>query len=136
MKPNVFYRHVLILSLTGYLWLAWNLLDIARTSFPTMCIIKELCGIPCPSCGTTRALMTLVQGNYVEAVLLNPFAMVVGAGLIILPIWVAADLLRRRCSFLHFYRSLELFFPRHKWVPVVGAAVVLLNWAWNITKGL
>lgn len=37
-----------------------------------ICPMRMLCGIPCPGCGTTRALLLLIQGKFTEAVISNP----------------------------------------------------------------
>jgi hypothetical protein len=41
-------------------------------SFP--CFLREATGIPCPSCGGTRAFRALVSGNLREAFHFNPLA--------------------------------------------------------------
>ncbi|MGN0739019.1 MAG: DUF2752 domain-containing protein [Treponema sp.] len=38
------------------------------------CIIREITGIPCPTCGVTRALLSLVSGNLKAYMYYNTFA--------------------------------------------------------------
>ena len=38
------------------------------------CIIREITGIPCPTCGVTRALLSLVSGNLKAYMYYNSFA--------------------------------------------------------------
>ena len=38
------------------------------------CIIREITGIPCPTCGVTRALLSLVYGNLKAYMYYNSFA--------------------------------------------------------------
>lgn len=36
------------------------------------CSIREICGLPCPGCGTTRAFYYLFRGNLIKSFRLNP----------------------------------------------------------------
>lgn len=38
------------------------------------CIIREITGIPCPTCGVTRALISLICGNLKAYMYYNSFA--------------------------------------------------------------
>lgn len=38
------------------------------------CVFKGLTGIPCPTCGATRAVVCLSHGDVVGAVIMNPMA--------------------------------------------------------------
>ncbi|WP_196001056.1 DUF2752 domain-containing protein [Clostridium sp. 1001271B_151109_B4] len=38
----------------------------------TICLIRGLTGIPCPSCGITRAMIAVLNGNFIEAFKLHP----------------------------------------------------------------
>jgi len=40
-------------------------------TFPD-CLVKRLTGIPCPSCGSTRAVMSLMRFHFLESILFNP----------------------------------------------------------------
>ena len=40
-------------------------------SLPT-CLIKLFCGFPCPGCGMTRALQSLIKGDFKLAYFYNP----------------------------------------------------------------
>lgn len=40
--------------------------------FGSICIFYNLTGIPCPSCGMTRAYLALFQGDFKEAFLYHP----------------------------------------------------------------
>lgn len=43
-------------------------------TLPVFCPFEALTGIPCPGCGMTRAILSLVSGNPGDAVLYNPFS--------------------------------------------------------------
>jgi len=136
MERSSLYRIVLVCSLAGYAWLAWNLLAGTGEHSVSVCMVKEITGIPCPSCGTTRTLIALAHGNITDSLLLNPIGVVLAVGLTFFPPWIALDVLHRRNSFFRFYTSLESIFSQHPWIAFTGAAMVVLNWVWNITKGV
>lgn len=46
----------------------------------TGCVFKAGTGVPCPSCGSTRALESLAAGDLVGALLVNPLAVLALAG--------------------------------------------------------
>jgi len=136
MKRRV-YRTLLLLSLAGYGWLGWNLLDAGRHgSVPTVCLFKEVTGLPCPSCGTTRSIELLLQGNLPGALGTNPLGLLLALGLLIIPGWIAVDLFRKDDSFYRRYLLMEKLFLQRAWVSVSASAIVLINWVWNISKGL
>jgi len=42
-------------------------------AIPVFCPFEALTGIPCPGCGMTRAILSLIAGNFGAAALYNPF---------------------------------------------------------------
>jgi hypothetical protein len=137
MTRRRLYIVLLGLSLTGYAWLAWNVADEARHSVPpSACLFKEVTGIPCPSCGTTRALIALLRGDVRGSVMINPFGALLALGLLIVPFWVLGDFLLSKETFYRRYAAAERILTRTRWMQAAAVAVVLFNWAWNISKGL
>ena len=51
----------------GLVLLAYGLIN---RGFP--CVIRSVTGLPCPSCGVTRALLEMVQGHWAEAFYWHP----------------------------------------------------------------
>lgn len=43
-------------------------------SLTPSCVFKGLTGIPCPTCGTTRSVVYLSQGDAANALVMNPLA--------------------------------------------------------------
>ena len=46
------------------------------TDGPILCLFRNLTGLPCPFCGSTRAVGNIVHGNFIEALYLNPLGYV------------------------------------------------------------
>ncbi len=97
------------------------------------CIIKQITGLPCPSCGVTRSVLLIVNKSYFSAFMLNPMGYIVVIGMIVLPIWFAYDILFKRESFYFFYVKFEEFIGRRKILFVI-LFLVAINWIWNIVK--
>ena len=78
-----------------------NLID----QLPIFCPFKAITGIPCPGCGMTRAMTSLIQGDFFNAALLNPFSFFLIFMLIIssMPRSYIADQSRRAATLMHFF---------------------------------
>ncbi len=72
------------------------------------CGTKSLLGLPCPSCGTTRALTALLQGDPVQAFALQPLMMTIGGLAILYMLYAAAVVLFKMPPFLKWPRSRPL----------------------------
>lgn len=137
MNKRSLYFLTLALSLAGYCWLSWNLFEQSvHHETPTLCLVKHVTGAPCPSCGTTTAMIELVHGNILSSLLINPFGLMMMAALIIFPGWIIVDIFRTKNSFFEFYQWIEALFNHQRWISVPAVIVVLINWIWNISKGL
>ena len=105
---------------------AWLYLGLARPQ----CRFREALGIPCPTCGATRATMELLQGDVMGALLMNPLY-TAGLGLVLVYGLYAATVLFGRLPRLRFTQNAGLGFLR--WAVV---AVILINWAWLLYRGV
>lgn len=65
-------------------------------STPTVCLFKQVTTIPCPSCGSTRAVMEIVQGHFLLAIYWNPLAIITFAIMAISPFWIVADWITKK----------------------------------------
>jgi hypothetical protein len=93
-------------------------------------------GLPCPSCGTTRALLLLMNGEFRESFFINPFGIVLALALLIIPFWIMTDIFRKSNSFYNRYGEAERFLTQKRWATAFAIAIVALNWFWNIAKGI
>jgi hypothetical protein len=63
---------------------------------PVRCAFKSITGLPCPTCGATRAFLALVQGGWRESLALNPLVVpAVLGGTVYVPYALAVSLFRR-----------------------------------------
>lgn len=85
------------------------------------CLFHATTGRPCPGCGSTRAVLSLVQGHWIEAWRYNPLVATVTLGLAAI---VLLRLLTAR------FPRIELSGREGAAFLVLLAAAVLANWAW------
>lgn len=94
-----------------------------------LCPLRELTGIPCPTCFGTRAVLALMAGDWRDALRLNPLVGAAGIGLFAWLPWAAA--------------TVAVGLPRPR-IPVslarkaawAGAGLVALNWIYLIVTHL
>ncbi|MGQ9495106.1 MAG: DUF2752 domain-containing protein [Thermoanaerobaculaceae bacterium] len=96
------------------------------------CPFRELTGLPCPTCGTTRAALALGQGNLGQAISINPLAVATLLGAAGFSGWLAFRCAMGRPVPL-WLRSLQFAWPL--WLR--GAVWLLLagNWLWLLMAG-
>lgn len=126
------YLFVTGLALSGLFWLYYNLQHV---NAPTLCFIKNITGIPCPSCGVTRSILALFKGNILEAIWINPLGLIVMIFLLMLPVWVTHDIFFEKDGMYRIFLRLEALLAK----PVTRnlfIILVLVNWGWNIIKHL
>lgn len=95
----------------------------------TVCLFKGLTGLPCPTCGSTRALARLFGLDVAGAFALNPVVTLVA---VVMAAWALADLV-----LLPSRRSLRMgLSPRLGHLLRAGAlAAFLLNWVYLLVAG-
>ncbi|WP_366523584.1 DUF2752 domain-containing protein [uncultured Kordia sp.] len=97
--------------------------------------MKNITSIPCPSCGTTRSVISLTKGDFFDAMTINPLGFIVGIIMLIAPIWILFDILTKRSSLFNFYKKIETYLQKTTYaIPLI--LFIVINWIWNITKGL
>lgn len=89
------------------------------------CLFHSITGVPCPTCGATRSVLALLDGDLLGAAALNPlvFAATVAflLGGVAAPLWAW-----RRGTAPRFARQIPM--P----VRVGLVALILANWVWLI----
>ena len=95
----------------------------------TLCVFKGLTGLPCPTCGSTRALGRLFALDFAGALAMNPFTTLVA---VLVAGWAVADL-----ALLPRRRALDLDVPKRLGfaLRVVALVLFLANWVYLIAAG-
>lgn len=92
----------------------------------SLCLFKRLTHLPCPTCGSSRAVLALLHGRVVQAWLYNPLVVTAGwAGLVILAVRAVTG----RWPKLTLSKTAK----RYLWVALAVAAAA--NWAWVVAAG-
>ena len=104
---------------------AVGLLGLDHMGF-TVCVFRLATGMPCMTCGATRAFGRLFRLDVAGALLMNPLVTLGTLGLLVWGILDLALLPTRRALRLHLAPAW------HPTVRVLAVALVLLNWAFLI----
>lgn len=132
-----FYSLLLSAFGVGYSWLIYNLwyqTGSEHSSF-TVCFIKNTTNIPCPSCGSTRSVLSILQRDFISALYFNPLGYLIFAALSIVPVWILFDLFLEKNTFWDFYHKMEIRLKK-PYIAIPFLALLLINWIWNIYKGI
>lgn len=130
-------RNRLYLLLAGGITAGYALLAITHDNHetPTPCVFKHITGIACPSCGSTRSVISITKGNFSDALQTNPLGFIIAAILVIGPLWLLLDVALKKDSLYNAFHTFETTI-RTKWLAATLIVLVTANWAWNIYKGL
>lgn len=98
----------------------------------TGCVFKAGTGVPCPSCGSTRALEALAAGDVMAALAVNPLAVLALAGgmTYLLYAWLAI------AGVVRPLRPGWLTPPMPMWLRWGAPLALALNWIYLIVSGV
>ncbi|WP_185215820.1 DUF2752 domain-containing protein [Sphingobacterium mizutaii] len=119
-----------------FIGIIWLLLDYYASANITLCPVKLVTGYPCPSCGTTRSISALFNGQLKDAFMINPLGIVSSIIIMAVLVLMLLDLVAKRDCYYKVYNQVEKFLQQHKAFSAILVILVILNWAWNISKGL
>lgn len=134
MGKKLFYGLLALAFGLGFLWLALSYSGLVGDE-AVKCTFKQLTGIPCASCGTTRSVKLVFAGEFGAALTMNPIGVLCAFAMVVLPFWVAYDLTGNRQTLFELYKKAEAKWPL-RWIAAALGGVLLLNWIWNIHKGI
>ncbi len=109
----------------GWLALVGIYETIKSPSAPGLCILREITGLPCPACGSTRAVLAASDGRLHDAFLLNPLLAVAAA--------TGAAWLVLRWGFGRTVK-LDLSMRARRALWWAAAVLLALNWAYVIAR--
>ena len=119
------------LALAPLFWLpvgAW--LVETKTIELSQCGLKRMVGLPCLSCGSTRATVNLLHGNIAKALAFQPMMMTIYVGLFVWGLVSMWAFLRRRSLNVDLSRT-----EKRIWYTAI-VTVPLANWAYLIAMGV
>ncbi|MFM7858346.1 MAG: DUF2752 domain-containing protein, partial [Flammeovirgaceae bacterium] len=90
MKKNRLYVFLFSICMAGYFWLYINAFS-TNTPHVEVCLIKNVAGVPCPSCGSTRSMVSILNGELKQGLKWNPLGFILLIGLLIIPPWIVFD---------------------------------------------
>ena len=95
----------------------------------TVCPIKLLSGLPCPGCGTTRAIEMVLDGDMIGGIMMNPNIILVAAIAMGAPFILAANFLYGK----DYMRIADRWLNRR---PVFISLIVfeMTIWMYNIVR--
>lgn len=94
------------------------------------CVFKTLTGLPCPSCGVTRAVIALSRGQLGQGLFMNPLAAIACGAALLYFVYAAAVLA------LRLPRLRPVLTPAGgRALRVATVAAIAINWVWLIATG-
>jgi hypothetical protein len=123
--PELLWGSVLGASaLIGSLWL--------HAGLPTpLCPLHAVTGLPCPTCGSTRAASALVHGNLAGALTWNPLMTLVMIGAAFYVLYAAVVVIRN----LPRLRWTPLTQSESRWIRISGILLLASNWGYLLLAG-
>jgi hypothetical protein len=100
-------------------------------STPGICLFRKVTGIPCPSCGTVHSVFLITRGEFLPALRENPLGYAGVLMMVILPLWIAADLALAKNSFYNCYVRTESWIKR-RYIAVPLIVMILAIWTWKL----
>ena len=136
LDRNKLYLILLIACLAGYIWLYFGFKnEITENNSVKVCVIKYVTNIPCPSCGSSRSVISLIKGDFISAFKFNPIGYLVAIIMIIAPIWILIDVIKKNKTLFDFYLKTEKYIRKPN-IAIPLILLVIINWIWNIVKEL
>jgi hypothetical protein len=112
---------------TGLALAAW-----LAAHLPTpRCAFHALTGLPCATCGATRAAIQFFHGHFIASFLFNPLAFLAYCAIIVFDLYAFAVVLTRASRL-----RLGNFSPREKFAArSIAIALLAANWLYLLTLG-
>ncbi len=95
------------------------------------CPLRDMTGMPCPTCGGTLAATRLVHAHWLEALAANPLVVVVAAVYVLIAGGALAMTLVPS-----WRRSLALSAQEKRTARWLAILLLILNWAWLVKRYL
>lgn len=134
IQIDIYKIWMAVLAIGGF-YLGLHVTQILPSDGHSICFFKNVSGLPCPGCGTTRAMLALFSGNVAQSLLINPLALIAMLAFIGTAVCFIIDQIKGTRYLEQGWAKYSLTMKQ----PIALATVLIaiaLNWAWNISKGL
>lgn len=113
------------MAFVSWTWTAWAYFH-PEAGF-TPCIFRNLTGLPCPSCGSTHAVIALLHGEFVQSIFFHPLGIVILSTMIGGSFTLLFDVLASTNISFRSYIFVERLLSKPSFsIPAV--ALFLINW--------
>ena len=99
--------------------------------FSFFCPIKKITGFPCPGCGMGHAIISVFNGNYLDALNFNFLIFPFLFSIIIIVIWLFIDTIKSKNTFEIFWDT-----KVNLWIKYLILACIFINWIIQIIKNI
>ena len=133
LSRNRLYSILFVTCLAGYIWIYYH--NLISSSNLEVCLVKRITSIPCPSCGSTRSVLALLNGQFLDALYFNPLGFLMVLVLGVSPLWILYDVILKKETLYKVYLDTETQF-KNKRFAFSFALIMVCIWVWNIMKNL
>ena len=134
-RKNLYFL-LLFLGIAGQIWIVYSYIKLEQQedSF-NICLFKRVTSLPCPSCGTIHSIVSILHGDFREALSENPLGFPDLLLVAIVPFWILGDLVFRNESFYKiFLRTEEVL--RMKGILFALLSVIFMIWLYKLGQAL
>ena len=133
MHRDKFYILLMALCLCSIVWIIFCVNNQDGQGLWQGCLSKQILHIPCPSCGTTRSVISIIKGDFFNALLITPLGYIAIISLVIIPIWIIFDCSTGKSTLVNTYH-ICLRFIKQAYIYIPLVVLTICNWIWNIVK--
>lgn len=131
LKKIHFYTILIVVCFISYSWIILNVINYKKSTFSlSICTLKNITGVPCASCGTTRSILYFFKGDFLNAIFYNPLGVLVSLILLAIPPYLIYELFTKKNIVYKKYYTTQL--NKKFWLYIILSFG--LAWAWNIYK--
>ena len=130
---NKLYIFLTAICVFAFIWILNSLTHPVIANHYGVCFSKQIYGISCPACGTTRSVLFILKGELLNALYMNPLGFIALAFIVMVPIFILLDVLAKRNHLQKAYLFLESKLKEPKYFILVFI-LIIGNWIWNFVK--
>jgi hypothetical protein len=103
LNRNKLYSILFTACIVGYIWIYFiSEKQFTENNSVNACLIKHLTNIPCPSCGSSRSVISLLNGDFIVALNFNPIGYIVALIMLVAPVWIIMDIIKKTNSLFNY----------------------------------